>query len=590
MKKLKYLVPFVIILLAIGCGEDFLDQKDLYHISDGSYYRTPQQVEEALAGAYAAVPQSAGNNNPFIVADLMSDDCFGGGGSNDDGFHSTDDYSLVNGEYYLELYQTSWRGILRVNTIITRFSQAVYTDPDQRRQALGEAYFLRGYFYFKLSQFFGPVPLRLEPNSANSVRATADEMYSQIALDLKTAIDSMPSTPIFSDGSPALGHATKWAAEGLMARMFLFYTGYYDKTEIVLPDGTTVTKDMVIAWLDDCINNSGHELLSDFRNNWAYSFRTVTIPYAAPITSFNKYKYAVDNHLRWADSASGLSGNTETVWSIKYSLYAGWNPPGQQLSYSNQHSLYVGLRQQSYIPFGQGWGGGPVNPQLWESFDDNDIRKKGSILNVNVLDTMEATVDGDTIYNHFIWGSDNMWQETGYWQKKYMPIYDSVPDNPATGANEATRLAGIFYLQFASPDNMQLWNMQDDILIRFADILLMAAELGAPNAADYFNDVHTRAGLDPIASPTLDDIKLERRHELAFEGLRYFDLLRWGLDDAKTAIEAANGMTVKYIGVDGTYEITFRTATGGFLPIPQSEITLSEGLLEQTPGWEEYTQ
>jgi starch-binding outer membrane protein, SusD/RagB family len=135
---------------------------------------------------------------------------------------------------------------------------------------------------------------------------------------------------------------------------------------------------------------------------------------------------------------------------------------------------------------------------------------------------------------------------------------------------------------------MQLWNMQDDILIRFADILLMAAELGGPNAASYFNRVHERAGLDPIGSPTLDDIKLERRLELAFEGLRYFDLLRWGVTEAETAIEAANGLTVQFIGEPGEYETDFRVETGGFLPIPQTEITLSEGILEQTPGWEEF--
>jgi hypothetical protein len=576
MKKLKYLIPFVIVLLAIGCNKDFLDQKDLYHISDGSYYRTPEDIQQALAGAYAAVPLDAGNNNPYIVSDLMSDDCFGGGGSNDDGFHSTDEFTLVNGEYYSELFQFSWNGILRVNTIIKRFSQAVYEDATQRRQDIGEAHFLRAYFYFRLSQFFGPVPLKLDPNPANLPRASADEMYGQIALDLKTAIDSMPNIPIFTTNSPALGHATKWAAEGLMARVFLFYTGYYNKTDIQLPDGGTLTKDQVIAWLEDCIDHSGHALLDDFRDNWAYSY-------------VQRYKYTSDNALSWADQPIGVSDNTETVWSIKYSPYGGWNPPDQQLSYSNQHSLYVGLRQQSYIPFGQGWGGGPVNPQLWESFDDNDLRKKGSILNVNELDTMEATVNGDAIYDNFIWGSDNMWEETGYWQKKYMPIWDSIVDNPATAAVERNRIVSIFFNQFFTPDDIQLWNMQDDILIRFADILLMAAELGAPNSAEYFNMVHTRAGLDPIASPTLDDIKLERRHELAFEGLRYFDLLRWGLDDAKTAIESANGMIVKYIGVDGPYEVTFRTSTGGFLPIPQSEITISEGVLTQTPGWEEYT-
>ncbi len=565
MKKIKYLILIATGLLAISCGEDFLEKKDLYRQSDESYYKTPEQIDQALAGAYAAVPQDAGNNNPFIVADLMSDDCFGGGGTNDDGFHSTDAFTLVNATYYSELFSFSWSGILRVNSIIKRFNQAEYDDPDIRGQALGEAYFLRAYFYFKLSQFFGPVPLKLEPSPANLPRASAEEMYGQIALDLKTAIDSMPSTPALS-ASLSQGHATKWAAEALMARVFLFYTGYYNKTEIATPDGGTITKAQVITWLVDCIENSGHALLSDFRNNWAYSYVN------------ERYPYAANNGLAWADAPGGTTTNAETMWAIKYSPYAGWTAPAQQLSYANQHSLYVGLRQQSYVPFGQGWGGGPVNPQLYDLYDDNDLRKKGSILNVNIPDPDEGVIPDD-----FIWGSDNMMHETGYWQKKYMPIYDS------TAAQD--RVASIFYLEFGTPDNMQLWNMQDDILIRFADVLLMAAELGAPNAADYFNLVHERAGLDPIASPTLDDIKLERRLELAFEGLRYFDLLRWSggnMTEVETAIESANGTQVRNVGETATYSIDFNPETGGYLPIPQTEITLSGGVLEQTPGWEDY--
>jgi starch-binding outer membrane protein, SusD/RagB family len=563
MEKIKYIVFIVTVLLVTGCAEDFLDTKNLYQKSDESYYKTPADIEEALAGAYAAVPLDAGNNNPFIVAELMSDDCFGGGGSNDDGFHSTDAYTLVEADYYNELFEFNWNGILRVNLILKRFDQAEYTDETARDQALGEAYFLRAYFYFRLSKFFGPVPLKLEPAPANLPRATPEEMYGQIALDLKTAIEVMPSTPYQSIPVARLGHVTKWAAEALLARVYLFYTGYYLKdinAGMQLADGSTLTKSQLNIWLVDCIENSGHDLLPDFRNNWAYS-------------GVNRYPYATNNNLTWA---SDQGDNYETIWAIKYSPYGGWNPPDQQLSYSNQHSLYVGLRQQSYIPFGQGWGSGPVNPQLWESFEEGDIRREGSILNVNI-----PNADEGSIPENFIWGSDNMMHETGYWQKKYMPIYDSV--DKAVFPTAAPRLVGIYYNLYQAPDNMQLWNMQDDVLIRFADVLLMAAELGAPNAADYFNRVHTRAGLDPIGSPSLADIKLERRHELAFEGLRHFDLMRWG--DMEAAHAVVTNIPVLNVGVEDVYEDTYRPETGGFLPIPGTEITLSEGVLEQTPGW-----
>jgi hypothetical protein len=168
-----------------------------------------------------------------------------------------------------------------------------------------------------------------------------------------------------------------------------------------------------------------------------------------------------------------------------------------------------------------------------------------------------------------------MQHETGYMEKKYMPA----------GEIRNSEWNTIFYWNHGAKNSSeQLTNMQDDILIRFADVLLMAAELGAPDAQRYFDRVRTRAGLTS-KTVSLEALKLERRHEFAFEGLRYFDLLRWGLGEAEKAIELANGTIVKNDKIDTEYNIDFRPETGGFLPIPQTEITLSEGVLEQTPGW-----
>jgi hypothetical protein len=246
------------------------------------------------------------------------------------------------------------------------------------------------------------------------------------------------------------------------------------------------------------------------------------------------------------------------------------------LSYTNQHVLYSGLRQQFYIPFGQGWGGGPVNPQLWDSFEPGDIRREGSILNVNIM----GNPDENNIPERYIWGSDNQMHETGLWQKKYLPIYDSV-----LATNGRWSLRSIYCLDYPSLSDMQLWNLQDDVLLRFSDVLLMGAELGSANAQAYFDRVRTRAGL-ASKTASLENIKLERRHELAFEGLRHFDLIRWG--DIASAHAVVVNIPVKNTGVDAIYNDTYRSETGGFLPLPQTEITLSEGVLTQTPGWEGY--
>jgi starch-binding outer membrane protein, SusD/RagB family len=118
--------------------------------------------------------------------------------------------------------------------------------------------------------------------------------------------------------------------------------------------------------------------------------------------------------------------------------------------------------------------------------------------------------------------------------------------------------------------------------MRFADVLLMLSEL--TENAQYMNMVRERAGLDPIAY-SLDALKQERLHEFAFEGLRWFDLVRWGDLDEPSKNYYDNEITVRNSGSNATYRVNYRPETKGLLPIPESEIRLSNGVYEQNPGW-----
>ncbi len=130
--------------------------------------------------------------------------------------------------------------------------------------------------------------------------------------------------------------------------------------------------------------------------------------------------------------------------------------------------------------------------------------------------------------------------------------------------------------------------MQDIVLIRFADVRLMHSEL--TETVNGINLVRERVGLTAIGSYTLDALKAERRYELAFEGLRYYDLLRWAgkdnLNEVKTILESQNGVSIINNGVASVKSgVLFRPETGGFLQIPNSQVLLSDGVLEQNPGW-----
>jgi len=118
----------------------------------------------------------------------------------------------------------------------------------------------------------------------------------------------------------------------------------------------------------------------------------------------------------------------------------------------------------------------------------------------------------------------------------------------------------------------------------------MAAELGSPKAANYYNLVHQRAitGAPVVASVTKADILNERRLEFVGEGIRYWDLLRQGLATAAATI-AAN-TTVSFFNNGGVPPTAAQlqsniTLTRGFQQIPNDQITLSSGVLKQNAGW-----
>lgn len=548
----KILLFLTGICLLTSC-EDFLDASNKTKKDSSNFPRTENDAMQLLTGVYSIIGRPEPLGSVFFTSELMSDDRLGGGGPDDRSCKAMDQF-LKDGD---DTFNNSWRahyfGVFRSNYLIDNLDLVEWETEGLREKVTGEVHFLRAYFYFDLVRLFGEVTLVTKPEPVNIPKTPANELYAQIATDLKTSIELLPNVKFQDiDRANDLGRATKWAAEALMARVFLFYTGYYEKETLPLVNGEEITKDQVNAWLVDCIENSGHDLLPDFRNLWAYSY-------------VKDYKYVMDNNLEWAGD-----GNMETVFSIKYSALANdWESPHQK---SNQICLYSGFREQDYtktFPFGQGWGMGTVNPKIWEEWDSNDLRRDASILDVRNTDEIAE----------FDYGGGNQEDNTCFWQKKYTPVNVWTDETKTAVHNfsyELYSMAGTDYMRD---------NIQDLIIIRFADVLLMAAELGAPNAQQYLDKVRNRVGL-PSVPVTLENIKAERRFELAFEGVRYHDLLRWHDEDLIT-INQTDIVTYNRRGQPNAEKksIVFRPETGGFLPIPQTQIDLSGGVLTQSPGW-----
>ena len=567
MKKLKYFLAISTIFVATSCS-DYLDTENLYGKSLESFYKTPTDINEAMAGVYNAIYTNNVHSEEQIAANLMDNMMLGGGGPDDKSAKWVDNFEDPAEDTYRDMWVQSYNGIARANAIIEKTDKSDFTaffkskeEADKfKKQTIGEALFMRAFFYFRLAKFFGGVPLIVTVDSPKDVaRSTYTETFAQIATDLKLAIETIPATPFPSIPTASYGHANKWVAEAYLARVYLFYTGYMTNmeqkatTDLPLVGGKVLSATDVTAYLNDCMSNSGHALASDFRNLWPYS-------YINKSAGKNILPWATTNNLSWVgqDGAKPTfgTGNLETMFVQRFS-FGDWGWRNGNI-YTNRLCLFTGIRDNSMVPFGQGWGWCTINPKLWNNWADTDPRREGSILQVGKAE------QGTDSYK-----ADKGDHETGFFNKKYTALQHG----------SASGVKGMFIQMYKwSNADYQLMHAQDFIFMRYADVLLMHSEI--TKTATGLNAVRTRAGLSAVGY-TLDAIKQERLHEFAFEGLHWFDLVRWG--DVNTAFNDA--FPVRNSGSDATYSVKYRAETKGLMPIPETEMRLSNGVYNQNPGW-----
>lgn len=546
MKKTLYLLFAVTVLSSCS---NFLDTENLTEKNSSNFPATVEDIETALVSVYAANTEVLVNTEKYqiiqLVSELMADYTLSGGGMGDLQARAMAEFKQNGVNMYSGAWQRYYRGIHRANFILENIDRVRFDSDIEKNNILGQTYFLRAQFYFDLARMFEKVPLVLTTSPENKPQAEPDELYAQIFSDLKLAINLLPNVTFQEMSKDDLGRVTKWAAEAMLGRAYLFYSCFYKKENIRLNDGSDLNKQNVIEYIDDCIANSGHDLIEDFRELWPYSY------------SNKEYEYA--KGLEWI----GEDGkNCETVYAFKFSTMGS----AGNLSYCNNINLYYGIRGQETMPFAKGWGWGSVVPKFYKEWPDDDLRKKATILNVN--DPNEGI---SSIYK---WNANRNYNETGFYNKKYIPI--NVRDAQGKLVNYSCELYGV-------TPNFQYNNTQDMVIIRFSDVLLMGAELGSSKAQDYMDRVRGRVNL-PSVPPTLENIKKERLYELAFEGIRFYDLMRWG--EIETAVNyMQKDVPVKTMGVDDYVTNMFRKESRGFLPIPEDQIQLSNGVLKQNPGW-----
>lgn len=511
MKKFKlYSLAAASLLLGMtSCSEDFLTEEPASSLPIDIYYNTYEHIMESAVAAYDPMQwfdYFAGWAPLNLVWDSMGDDLYVGGGSTSDQqqIHLISQYRSDPSNNIDGAWTTCYSGINRSIRLIDNANNSTELTDEQRRLFDAEGRTMRAWYYLVLWKTWGNVPY-YEANLTFPYvtrQYTAQEVYDAVTTDLESVLDS--------DVLP-MDQPDEWKGRMTQAAAAMIYADY------VMYQGDRSKYAKALGYMESIIKSDKYELVTpeelwDVRNEW----------------------------------------NKEIIWDVNYASKGGkrdWGSAnatgGTVLPQMIGIDGYSTSEAEPEFSAG-GWGFCTVSKEVYDAYDDGDLRRDLGILNIDKY-IKDKSTEGDLVYY------GGRYQNTGYFLRKYLP---------RPGGNDG----------YVAADGLN-WDYNLH-LYRYAETLLNAAELaletGNGKAQEYYDQVRERAGLGS-RTVSMDNLLDERRLEFVGEGKRYFDLVRTG--KAASVLKAGAGVlqTVK-----GYY---FEKDKDG------KEVKDLEHLRFQTPAW-----
>lgn len=542
MRYIKKLLLWSVILAAFqSCQiDEYLDKAPTGGLTENQVFGNYQQALQYLAGIYRRLPdewQPAGSETFTYAAAsdeaLTSQELGNGPQVYTNGQISPSENVL---DRWIALYGSVRSASLFLEKI-DAWTPGNTVEVAAKERMIGEAYFLRAFFFMELFKRYGGIPVfegtLNVSDDLNLPRNTVEETVNRILEDCDRAANLL-----YEQNAPAdLGRATKGAALMLKAQALLFRA-----SPLHNPSGDRAKWAEAAAAARDVINLNVYSVDGNYRS----LFQSRTTPNIIFQSTVNKTAW---RNLMFLPSLRGYARIQPIQEMVDaYEMQITGLPITDPTSGYNPNDPYAGR-----------------DPRLGYSVIYDGSTWKGQVIRTHASAGTNAVLPG----------GGTTQTRTGYYLAK------TVDEN----ANIEPAVTGEHF-----------W-----VYMRYEDLLLMYAEaqneaLDAPDNSVYeaVNAVRTRTGVDMPSLPAglsrlqiRDRIRNERRVELAFEGKRFWDIRRWRIGEQ--VMRSATGVVVRLAGSARTFEYhllqnrIYRSEFDLF-PIPQDEIN-KQPALEQNPGY-----
>ncbi|MDO1514278.1 RagB/SusD family nutrient uptake outer membrane protein [Maribacter confluentis] len=577
LKKTSLLLG-ALLLASMSCSDEFLQVAPTDSLAD-SQVSTKAGIDGLLIGTYSALNGVFGNRfegpNHWATGSVVGGDANKG--------TDAGDYSSLNpiqryeaspvdpNNDFNNLWRGRYEGVSRANKVLAAIANSTELTAADATRLSGEARMLRGHFYFDLKKHFNNIVVFDETVAPEDLATLPNngDAWAIIESDLQYAYDNLPAV----NGA---GRVNKWAAGALLAKAKLYQQKFGEAKDLfddVIENGVT-SNGLKYDLLDDYaqIYNAENDNHAEAVFDVESANNTGNVQNANAFDDLN-YPYNTG-----PDGPGNCCGFFQPSFEMANSYRTGADGlPLLDKSYNNPENVVkndFGLEADE--PFVE--DDGPLDPRI-----DHAIGRRG----IPYLDWIEHP--------------GKAWIRSQPYAGPYSPkkyIYYRSQENSFTDGSSWTR--GYATMNYT--------------IIRFADVLLMAAEaeIEAPGgsldtALEYVNRVRRRAANSehwvkeydsdenaanyviseytsfPDADFARDAVRFERKLELSGEGHRFFDLVRWGV-----AAEELN----EYLDYESTLLVTkfggasFVAGKNEYFPIPQAQIDITGAdVLQQNPGY-----